>query len=196
MGRMNATPSPTPTETAAPAEKPAEVKSQARFLVPLLIVCALGALFWPKEPGRAAPGGKVEDRDGGRFELEDRYRQVTLVHFWATWCPPCRDEMPKLQKFSQELAGRPEFALVMVAVADDRKKALAFIGADQPGAVATTYFDDDWKVSKSWGSDKLPETHLVVNGQVLFTYIGAQNWDDPAIRAKVEAALAGKAKAS
>lgn len=169
--------------TPAPA-KP-EVKSQARYLVPILVLCAVGALFWPRSAD-TAPGGRVEDRDGGRAELEDLYRQVTLVHFWATWCAPCRDEMPKLQRFAGELAVRPDFALLMVAVADDRKKALDFIGGTQ-----ATYFDEGWAVSKSWGSEKLPETHLVVDGRRVHTYVGAQDWDDAAVRAKVQEAFAG-----
>jgi hypothetical protein len=74
----------------------------------------------------------------------------------------------------------------MVAVADDRKKAAAFLGAATP-----TYFDDGWTVSKSWGSDKLPETHLVVDGRRVHTFVGAQNWDDATVRAKVQEALAG-----
>lgn len=171
---------------AAAPLPPAETKLQARFLVPVLILCAALALFWPRDETSAAPGGRVEDRDGGRVELEDRYRKVTLVHFWATWCAPCRDEMPKLQRFAQELASRPDFALLMVAVADDRKKAIDFVGG-----TGATYFDEGWTVSKSWGSDKLPETHLVVGGRRVHTFVGAQDWDDAAVRAKVQQALAG-----
>lgn len=181
---MDITPAPS-TSPAPPPAKPAEVRSQARYLVPLLALCAVGALFWPRAENDAPPGGRVEDRDGGRVELEDRYRQVTLVHFWATWCAPCRDEMPKLQKFAGELSARPDFALLMVAVADDRKKALDFVGGTQG-----TFFDEGWTVSKSWGSDKLPETHLVVGGRRVHTFIGAQDWDDAAVRAKVQEAFA------
>lgn len=192
MRRMdtNSTPTPSPTLPDSPA-KPAEVKSQARFLVPALVLCALVALFWPQEKGREAPGGRVEDTGGGRLELADQYRRVTLVHFWATWCLPCIDEMPKLQKLAKELSGRNDFALVMVAVADDRKKAINFLAGTEG-----TYFDDGWTVSKAWGSSKLPETHLVVDGQLIYTYVGAQDWDDKAVRARVEEALAGKNKAS
>lgn len=175
-----------PSAKKADAAKPIEVKRHARLLVPLLIVCALAALFWPQQKGKAAPGGRVEDSAGAFFDLEDRYRTVTLVHFWATWCAPCVDEMPKLQRFARELEGRKDFALLMVAVADDRKKALAFVGG-----TSATFFDDGWTVSKSWGSDKLPETHLVVDGRRVHTFIGAQNWDDAAVRAKVQEALAG-----
>lgn len=190
-------PSPDAPDGAAPAAKPAEVKKQARFLIPILVVCALGALFWPMGAGKDAPGGRVEDRDGGRVELADQYRKVTLVHFWATWCIPCRDEMPKLQKLAGELAARPDFALLMVAVADDRKKVATFLAEAKAGAAPpATYFDEGWSVSKTWGSDKLPETHLLVDGEWIYTFIGAQDWDDPAVRARVQDALAGKAKTS
>jgi thiol-disulfide isomerase/thioredoxin len=121
---------------------------------------------------------------------------VTLVHFWATWCAPCVDEMPKLQRFSKELAGRQDFALLMVAVADDRKKAAAFLDGTVAAGGVATYFDDGWTVSKSWGSEKLPETHLVVDGRRVHTFVGAQNWDDAAVRAKVQEALAVAGTAS
>lgn len=196
----------TPTAPApaaqAPAPEPAEVKppsfkNEVRWLIPILVVCALGALFWPKGSGKVAPGGKVEDRDGGRVELEDQYRKVTLVHFWATWCLPCRDEMPKLQRLAGELAARPDFALLMVAVADDRKKVAAFLAEAKAGsAPPATYFDEGWSVSKSWGSNQLPETHLLVDGKWIHSFIGAQDWDDPAVRARVQDALAGKTKGS
>lgn len=182
-------------DDAAPAPKPTEVKKEIRYLIPVIVICALVALFWPKGAGKDAPGGRVEDRDGGRIELADQYRKVTLVHFWATWCIPCRDEMPKLQRLASELAGRPDFALLMVAVADDRKKASAFLAEAKAGSAPPgTYFDDGWTVSKTWGSDKLPETHLLVDGEWIDSFIGAQDWDDPAVRGKVLDALAGKAK--
>ncbi len=49
-------------------------------------------------------------------------------------------------------------------------------------------------MSKTWGSDKLPETHLLVDGVWVYTFVGAQDWDDAAVRARVQEALAGKAK--
>lgn len=180
---------PPPAARPAEAAKPLEIKRHARLLVPLLVLCALAALFWPQQKGKAAPGGRVEDSGGAIFDLEDRYRTVTLVHFWATWCAPCVDEMPRLQRFAKELEGRQDFALLMVAVADDRKKALAFVGG-----TSGTFFDEGWTVSKSWGSDMLPETHLVVDGRRVHTFVGAQNWDDAAVRAKVQEALAGAGK--
>jgi thiol-disulfide isomerase/thioredoxin len=197
---MDTTPS-SPAATPPPAAKPLEVKRHARLLVPLLVVCALAALFWPQQKGKAAPGGRVEDPAGAIVDLEDRYRTVTLVHFWATWCLPCIEEMPKLQRFTKELEGRQDFALLMVAVADDRKKAAAFLGGAAAantlaGETVATYFDDGWTVSKSWGSEKLPETHLVVDGRRVHTFVGAQNWDDAAVRAKVQEALAVAGAAS
>jgi thiol-disulfide isomerase/thioredoxin len=208
MDTTPSSPAATPPPAAKPLEtaRPIEIRRHARLLVPLLVVCALAALFWPQQKGKAAPGGRVEDPAGAMVDLEDRYRTVTLVHFWATWCLPCIEEMPKLQRFAKELEGRKDFALLMVAVADDRKKAAAFLGGTMAADTVATntvaadtvanYFDDGWTVSKSWGSEKLPETHLVVDGRRVHTFVGAQNWDDTAVRAKVQEALAVAGAAS
>lgn len=160
---------------------------QARFVrwvVPILILCAALALLWPKAAGKSAPDGRLEDFDGAGVRLADRLAPVSLVHYWATWCAPCREEMPKLQRFVAELEGRPNFKLIMVAVADDRRKAADFIG---PRMI--TLFDD-WRVAKLWGTKALPETHLVVDGAILHTYVGAQNWDAAEVRQRVLDALA------
>src|SRR5689334_18733096 len=84
------------------AEKPAPQTAGARLGLPAklglaaLAVCALAALFWPK--GQSAfqePGGFLYDSTGRAATIGSRLAPVTLVHFWATWCPPCIQETPK-----------------------------------------------------------------------------------------------------
>ncbi len=74
----------------------------------------------------------------------------------------------------------------MIAVADDIEKAGTFLGPRLNEAL----FDHDWKLSHSYGTEKVPETHLVVRGEIEESFIGATDWDQPDVRRRIEIALA------
>jgi thiol-disulfide isomerase/thioredoxin len=152
-----------------------------RLLLPLVVVAALIAIFWPRDrEASRVPGGYPVDEAGRPHPLGAELAPVTLVHFWATWCPPCRVEIPSLLEYvrSKE-AGAPP--LVMIAVADDPAAARAFIPDDRP-----LLFDPTWDVAHRFGTDALPETHLVVRGEVVDSFVGATDWSDPEVRARVQ----------
>lgn len=151
-----------------------------------LAVCALAALFWPRGEGGMAPAGILVDANGRAATLGSHLRPVSLVHFWATWCPPCLTEIPALQRLATELRGEPDFAVLLVAVADDREKVRALMGA-----AGDSVLYDDWQVARRYGTRKLPETYLVVRGEVVEKWVGATDWDDAAVRAKIREHLAG-----
>ena len=112
---------------------------------------------------------------------------MTLVHFWATWCPPCVEESPSLERLSKDFAGRPGFRLVRIAVEDAAPQVERFLGPD----AADVLYDPQWDVAHRFGTHQLPETYLMIDGEVAEKFIGATNWDDPAVRQKLLAALAG-----
>ncbi|MFL6259391.1 MAG: TlpA family protein disulfide reductase [Thermoanaerobaculia bacterium] len=176
------------TPTAPPAG--ARLGLPARLGLAALAVCALAALFWPK--GKDAvqePGGFLYDATGRAATIGSRLAPVTLVHFWATWCPPCIQETPKLQRLIHDLSSNPGFSVVMVAVADNSDRVRTFLG---PGS-EMVLFDPNWKVANRYGTDKLPETYLVIRGQVVRKWVGMTDWDDPALRADLAARLKGGA---
>lgn len=157
----------------------------------LAITVGLSALFWPKGDGTFdAPGGFLLDARGQPAPLGPRMAPVTLVHFWATWCPPCMTEVPSLNRLSDDFArDHGTFRLVTIAVADSVETVEGFLG-DRAQQVL---YDQQWEVAHRYGTRKLPETYLVVNGDVVETFIGAQNWDDPKIRKIIEDAVASVA---
>ena len=178
--------------TAVVPEKPTKAtleakKKQARWAVIAVLACALVAVFWPADDGpRPAPPGMLVD-DGGRpVTLASRKSTVTLIHFWSTWCPPCLDEVPSILQLEKELRAEHHFSLVMIAVDDDTEKVRTFL-ADK---INRTFFDHDWKVTKSYGTDKLPETYLVVRDEIVHKFVGAKNWQDPDVRRRIDEALA------
>ncbi len=180
-------PAATPADT--PPEAPVGAKPlgwQAKVLVVAVALVAAAALFWPRGDGSfEAPGGFLVDHAGRPATLGKRMAPVTLVHFWATWCPPCITEIPAIQRLAEDLSGDPDFALLMIAVSDSSEKVKPYIGHLE----RTVLYDHSWEVAHRYGTRKLPETYLVVGGQVIEKFVGAQNWDDPDVREHIFGAL-------
>jgi thiol-disulfide isomerase/thioredoxin len=165
---------------------PDKLGAQARWLVAAVAVAAAAVLFWPHGEAAEAPGGFLLDGDGRPQPLAARMAPVTLVHFWATWCPPCITEIPALERLWTDLGDRPDFEVVMIAVDDTNEKVEPFVGH----RAAMMLYDPAWEVAHRYGTRKLPETYLVVGGRVVERWIGAQNWDEPRIRRQIDAHLA------
>ena len=190
---MNST---TKTDPVAPVPalpsstgSPHKLGLQAKLLVAALGVCALAAIFWPRgERTFKEPGGFLYDTGGRPAKLGPQLAPVSLVHFWATWCPPCIEEIPALQRLAKDLAPHDDFSVVMVAVADSTDKVTTFLGSGWDMVL----FDPRWDVANRYGTDKLPETYLVVRGEVVEKFVGKTEWDDPAIRERLASHLRAK----
>ena len=152
----------------------------AKLGLAAVLVLALVALFWPKSATREAPGGFLYDPDGRPAKIGERMRPVTLLHFWATWCAPCLTEIPSLNRLAADIEGE-EFAILMVAVSDEPAKVGTFLGSRSASAL----YDPSWEVAHRYQTYKLPETYLIVDNQVVDKFIGAQDWDDRALRSRL-----------
>ncbi len=139
---------------------------------------------------RTAPAFTLKDRDGAEYSLADLAGRPVLLNFWASWCPPCLDEMPSLQKLTADLAGTD---LAVVAVTLDEN------WADAVGAMEKTGFgegilvvaDHDRAVAHEYGTFKVPETYLIDRqGRIVHQFIGPREWSDPTL-AKDMLAFAG-----
>lgn len=161
------------------------LQRRGRLLLIGVAALALAALFWPRGDGRKeAPGGFLVDAGGRPAPLGDRLAPVTLLHFYATWCPPCLVEAPSLQRLERDFESEPRFRIVKVAVQDDVTKAQQLAGSED------VLFDPDWKTAHRYGTRQLPESYLLVDGKVQRKFDGPQNWDDPQVRDAVRQAIA------
>jgi thiol-disulfide isomerase/thioredoxin len=176
-----------PSPPSSPGERAKGLGRPANLVLGVLAVCALAALFWPRGGTFKEPGGFLLDAQGRPAKLGPMLAPVSLVHFWATWCPPCLKEAPAIQRLAHDYAGRRDFAIVMVAVQDTREKVRALLGT----AADMVLFDPNWEVANRYGTDKLPETYLVVRGEVVQKFVGQTDWDDPQLRAKIDSYLGG-----
>ena len=180
-----------PAEPAAEAGEggagPRPLGLQAKIAVAVIAVAAVVTLLWPRGDGTfEAPGGFLLDAGGRPQTLGPRMAPVTLVHFWSTWCPPCRTETPAVHRLMDDYSRYPDFQVLMVAVDDDVEAVEEFLGGDAHHVL----YDPRWDVAHRYDTRKLPESHLVVAGRVVESWRGTVDWDDPAVRRRIDAALA------
>ena len=156
-----------------------------------------------KDPSRSAPPLELAALDGTRFSLASARGQVVFVNFWATWCPPCRDEMPSMIRLGQELAARfpGKFRMVAVTVDEDLAAVREYFGAPPfsgPPPGITIAHDADQSVTKAYYCSargfcpdlKFPETYIVDGAGRLVAYVvGPRDWAHPGAREFLEALL-------
>ena len=137
----------------------------------------------------AAPNLLVADRKGEKIDLSTLKGKVTIIHFWATWCPPCVEEVPALSRFWERYQGRDDVRLFAISVDKDWKTIDAF-NAKNPNQLPL-YIDPDAATAKRFGTIQYPETYIVnPKGRVIERVPGAVSWDDPEVRKRIEQLLA------
>lgn len=127
--------------------------------------------------GKPAPDFSLVDENGKTVQLKDYRGKVVLVHFWATWCPPCLDEFPLLNAFNKKFS-KDQFALIAISMDEDMSAVKKFryrVPFDFPIILAKSP-----KVADEYGTYKLPESYLIdKQGKVVKKIIGPQNWKSP-----------------
>ena len=147
---------------------------------------AVVALLWPRGAKEATPGGFLVDAAGQPRPLAGELAPVTLLHFWSTWCPPCIDEAPAIDRLAADLERDDRFRVLMVAVADETTAVRRFAGVTADRVL----YDPKWEIAHRYGTRQLPETYLVVGGKVVRKFTGPADWDDPQIRGLIEQSIA------
>jgi thiol-disulfide isomerase/thioredoxin len=133
-----------------------------------------------------APNILLEREDGTRISVHQLGGNVRLVHFWATWCPPCVDELPGLLATSRELADRG-LTLAAISMDADWSAIRAFFEGDVPAEV---YRSVDPDAHRQYDIVSLPDTYLMgPRARLLLRYGGARSWTDPKARAHLDARL-------
>ena len=126
--------------------------------------------------------------DGGPVDLKDLRGRVVLVNFWATWCEPCKEELPALVKLKEQLAGRP-FELVTVNYGEFPDKIHQYLA--RSGMKLPVLLDTQNEVSRQWKVGGLPMTFLVdAQGRVRYYVFGEREWNKGEPRQLVEKLLA------
>jgi len=128
--------------------------------------------------GTPAPDFSLVDRQGKTWTLSELKGQVVFVNFWATWCPPCREEMPSMQKLYTMM---PKDKFKMLAILNRDDPALADSFAKKLGLTMPILDDQPNIVGVNYGLTGLPETYIVDKKGILREkVIGGAQWDSPA----------------
>lgn len=151
-----------------------------------------GDVLRPVGVGTPAPDFRATTIDGTprTKTLADYAGQVVLVNIWATWCPPCREEMPSLEALHRRLGPR---GLRIVAVSIDDPGTVDQIRAfrDALGLTFEILHDADGRIRRDYQTTGVPETFVIgPDGVIRKKVIAAANWDSPANRAVIGRLLA------
>ena len=137
-------------------------------------------------PGHpVSPDFSLLDIEGKKHTLSGYRGKVVVLNFWATWCPPCRYEMPSMQRAS-ELLSNDNVIFLAVDIGEDEDTVFTFT-ADYPVDFALL-LDHDSSVIKQWEVRGLPTTFVIdPEGKIIYRAIGGRDWDKPIFLEKLRA---------
>jgi thiol-disulfide isomerase/thioredoxin len=168
------------------------------FLMMLLSWQAHGADDLPKGimvlDGREAPPLVLENMDGESWDLAGARGRWVFVHFWASWCGPCRREMPTIQAIYPEFDAE-QLEIVLINVAESEDTVFGFLAAVAPDI--DPLMDSDGLVTERWQPRGLPATFFVdPQGRLRYLALGGRDWDKPPYKPFIEGLLKAPAGAA
>jgi thiol-disulfide isomerase/thioredoxin len=134
--------------------------------------------------GRQPVAFELKDLSGVSHRLSDYRGKVVLVNFWATWCEPCRDEMPAIEKLKERFSGRP-FVVLAVNVDEPEARVRKFL-ASMP-LTFTVLLDHERKTARTWNVRVLPASYVVApDGRVRLSAEGELDWSAPELAGRLQ----------
>ena len=145
----------------------------------------LGHSVTPLPKPVPAPDFTLADMDDEMHSFKDLRGKVVLLNFWATWCPPCRREMPSMERLYQKLNGE-DFTVIAVNQMESGDHVFAYTGQLEVDPTFTILFDRDSRVSNSYRVNGLPTTYLIdKQGNIRFRAIGGREFDHPDVEKQI-----------
>jgi len=188
---------------AAPRPGPRRRRLELLLFLTVLVAALAGALVWgrPRQspdtgpvfdvirPAPSpAPALALQDLGGGPVRLEDYRGRVVLLNFWATWCAPCREEMPAMQALARELDRQ---GLVVLAVNYQEGVQAVRQFTREAGFALPVLLDTDGAVTRQYRVMVLPTSVLIDRrGALVGTVLGFRDWAAPQARAYLRGLLA------
>lgn len=151
------------------------------FWIAILLGIGLTACYSGTRPpriGSVAPDFSVQD-DQNRITLSQYRGQVVVLNFWATWCPPCIEELPSLVEMQRRLKDK---GVIVLAVSVDVDQGAYKQFVKDHNVTLLTVRDPNGKSNQLYGTFKFPETYVIDRtGVMRRKFIGAVDWTEPEI---------------
>lgn len=158
-------------------------KLLSSILLAIILACSSTAFSQEKQMLHAlqepfsAPEFELMGEDGKLYRLSDYRGQVVILNFWATWCPPCRDEMPSMERAWQKVKGKG-IVILAVNMGEDEDTIFAFTG-DYPVTFPLP-MDLDGSIIEKYPVVGLPTTYIISpEGIVTHRAVGTREWEHP-----------------
>lgn len=170
-------------------------KSYLIFLVVFLVLLGVvaynmstnnseGGAMAMNDAGKEAQDFTLSDLEGKSVTLSSLKGKVVFLNFWATWCPPCRAEMPSMQKLHDKMQGK-DFVIVAVDVGERQAGVKAFI--DKNKYTFMVLLDSEHKVSTDYKISGIPTTLILdKQGKIVLRETGSSDWSSADIITKIE----------
>ncbi len=148
----------------------------------VMVVLLLIAIYLPLhetvvQVGDRAPQFSIKADNGHTYTRSDFGGKLLILNFWATWCPPCREELPSLDALQRTLGPRG-LVVLAVSVDKDEKAYRDFLAANK--VAMTTARDPGQEINREYGTVQFPESYIIdQNGKVVEKIISSTNWMDP-----------------
>lgn len=143
----------------------------------LFLTTACGPPPQKAQIGQPAPDFSLTDTKGKTWNLADLKGKVVFINFWASWCKPCVEEMPSMQKVNTFMASDQ---FVMLTILNNDQPSMADSMLARIGATFPVLVDSRHQVSRAYGLTGVPETYIIDKQGVLREkFIGGVQWDSP-----------------
>jgi peroxiredoxin len=170
------------------------LREKLPYVAAVLVLGLVVALAWanreglrPVEVGGPAPEINARDLEGNPVSIADYRGRVVLLNIWATWCTPCKEEMPSMQGLYDRLQGEDfEILAVSIDAPFGQQDAVGRVGgdleafADSLGLTFSILHDPSGKIQETYQTTGVPESFVIDRGGVIFKKVaGATEWDAP-----------------
>ena len=170
-------------------------RQRVRLLCPQVVMAGLlawlsssaisaGGTLQPYEDQGTSSDFKLVDIKGNTHTLTDYRGKIVVVNFWASWCPPCIQEMPSMQRLQEKLAGQP-FVILPINVGEKKYRVWKFVKLIN--FTLPVPLDTDSKVFADWGASVLPTSFLLdTEGHIRYRAQGELEWDSDEVTTLIE----------
>jgi thiol-disulfide isomerase/thioredoxin len=134
-----------------------------------------------------APGFEVKDAvSGKRVSSSDLKNKIIFVNFWASWCQPCKEEMPSIEALYRDMMDRDSFVMITIIYKDSPENAIGYMKSN--GYTFPVYVDPNGSSARNYGVTGVPETYIVdKKGVLVRRVIGGADWNSPDEKSQIKA---------